>query len=71
MAPKEPQISKQAAADTTRHITLIIPETLEIIRKPGGAKCQSVILTAYNTALLNIYCIKKYKEKIISKKFGQ
>jgi hypothetical protein len=38
MAPKEPQISKQAAAGTTRHITLIIPETLEIIRKPGRAK---------------------------------
>jgi hypothetical protein len=35
MAPKEPKISKQAAAVLTRDITLIIPETLEIIRKPG------------------------------------
>jgi hypothetical protein len=35
MAPKEHKISKQAAAVLTRDITLIIPETLEIIRKPG------------------------------------
>jgi hypothetical protein len=34
MAPKEPKISKQAAAGTTRHITFTILETLEIIMKP-------------------------------------
>jgi len=46
MAPKEPKISKQAAAGTTRDITLTIPETLEIIRKPGNATCQTVIMAA-------------------------
>jgi hypothetical protein len=30
MAPKEPEISKQTAAGTTRHITLTVPETVEI-----------------------------------------
>jgi hypothetical protein len=30
----EPKICKQAGAGTTRHITLTIPDTLEIIRKP-------------------------------------
>jgi hypothetical protein len=33
MAPKEPKISKQAAAGITWHITFTIPETLKIIRK--------------------------------------
>ena len=46
MAHKEPKISKQAAAGTTRDITLTIPETFEIIRKPGNATCQSVIMAA-------------------------
>jgi hypothetical protein len=52
MAPKEPKISKQAAAGTTRHITLTIPEILEIIRKPGNATIQNVIMATSNTGLL-------------------
>jgi len=39
MAPKQPKISKQAAADITRHITFTNPETFEIIKKPGSATC--------------------------------
>jgi len=46
MAAKEPKISKQAAAGTTRHIIFTIPETLETIRKHGIAICQSVIMEA-------------------------
>jgi len=46
MAPKESIISKQAAAGTTRHITLTIAETLEIIKKPGNATSQYVIMAA-------------------------
>jgi hypothetical protein len=63
MAPKEPKITKQAAAGVTRDITLTIPETNEIIRKPLSAKGQSVIMAAYNRGLLTIYSIKKHKEK--------
>jgi len=44
--------------------TLTIPETLEIIMKPGNATSQSVIMAPHNTGFLNIYGIKKYKEKI-------
>jgi hypothetical protein len=55
MAPKEPKISKQAAAGITTHITFTIPKALEIIIKPGSATCQSVIMAAYNKALLTIY----------------
>ena len=64
MAPKESKISKQVATGTTRHITLKIPETLEIIRKPGNAICQSIIMEAYKIGSLIIYGIKKQKTKI-------
>jgi hypothetical protein len=47
MAPKEPKISKQVAAGTTRDITFTIPVILEIIRKPGNATSQNVIMAAY------------------------
>jgi len=46
MIPKEPKISKQAAASITRHITFMIPETIEIIRKLGSATSQSIIMVA-------------------------
>ena len=59
MAPKEPKISKQAAAGTTRDMTLTILETLEIIMKPGSATFQSVIMAAYEIGLLAICGIKK------------
>jgi hypothetical protein len=62
MAPKEPKISKQAAAGTTTDITLTIPETLEIIRKPGNATCQSVIMPTYKIELLTIYGTIKHKK---------
>jgi phosphoserine aminotransferase len=53
MASKKPKISKQAAAATTRHITFTIPETFEIIMKPGSATCQSVNMAAYEIGLLD------------------
>jgi len=59
MAPKEPKIHKQTAAGTTRHVTLTIPETLEIIMKPGSATLQSVVMAAYEIGLLAICGIKK------------
>jgi hypothetical protein len=62
VAPTEPKISKQAAAGTTMDITFTIPQTLKIIRKPGNATCQSVIMAAYKIELLNIYCTIKQKK---------
>ena len=46
MASIEPKISKLGAAGTTRHITLTITETLEIVTKPGSATSQIVIMAA-------------------------
>jgi hypothetical protein len=63
MAPKESKICKQAAAGTTRHITLTIPETIEIIRKPGSATSQNSIMAAYNTGCLTNYDIRKHNKK--------
>jgi len=56
-------ITKLGAALLTRDITLITPETLEIIRKPESATHQSVIMSANNTELLNNYGIKKQNKK--------
>ena len=46
MASTETKISKQGAAGTIQQITLTIPETLEIIRKPGSATRHSIIMAA-------------------------
>jgi len=62
MAHKEPKISKQTATDITRHITLKIPETLEINRKPGNATSQSIITAEYKIGLLNMHGTKKHKK---------
>ena len=47
----ESKISKQAAAGTTRDKTLTIPDTLQIIRKPGSTTNQSVIRAPYKIGL--------------------
>jgi len=67
----EPKICKLGTAGTTMDKTLTNPETLEIIRKPGNARSQNVIMAAYNIGVLNIYGIKKHKEKITCKNVGQ
>jgi hypothetical protein len=44
------------------HTTLFtVTETLEIIRKPGNATSQSVIMAAYKIGLLTVCGIKKHE----------
>jgi len=71
MAPRESKTCKQSAASITRHITFIIPDTLEIIRKPENSTCRIVIVAAYKIGLLTIYGIKETEEKVTRKKLGQ
>jgi len=71
MAHKEPKISNQAVAAKTRDITLTFPETLEIIWKPGSATNHSIIMAAYNIALLTTYGIKNHRGTITYKNLGQ
>ena len=54
MAHRQQKISKQAPAVKTRDITFTIPDTLEIIRKPGNATCQTVITATYKIGLFTI-----------------
>jgi len=70
MASTEPKISKLGAASTTRHITLTITETLEIVMKPEVLQA-SVIMAAYKIGLLTTHGIKKHKEKITCNNLGQ
>jgi hypothetical protein len=42
----------------TREITLTIPQTPEINRKPQSATCHSVTMTAYKIGFLTIYGIR-------------
>jgi hypothetical protein len=44
---------------------------IELIRKPGSATSQSIIMAAYDTGFLTNYCIKKHMKKITCKKLGQ
>jgi len=63
---------KQAVAAKTRYITLKIPEALEIIWKPGSATNHSIIMAAYNTALLTTYgAAKKHRGRITYNNLGQ
>jgi hypothetical protein len=71
MTPKEFKICKQSAAGITMHITFTIPDTLEIIRKPENATCQSVIMAAYKIGLFTIYGIKKHKKNVTCMELGQ
>ena len=52
MALKEPKISKQAVAGTTKEIILTILKKLEIIKKPGSATSQSISMATYKIGLL-------------------
>ena len=71
MASKEHKISKPGAAGTTMDIILTIPKTVEIIREPGTATSQMMIMAAYKNGFLNIWGVKKHKKKIAPKNLGQ
>jgi hypothetical protein len=60
MAPTDPKIHNKV--DTgTRDKQFTTPESLEIIRKPGNATSQSVIMAAYMIGLLTLCGIKKHE----------
>jgi hypothetical protein len=71
LLPKEPKISKQAVAGTTRDMIIIILETIEIIRKPGRTTSKRIILAAHKIGLLTTEGRKKHKEKTSCKNLCQ
>jgi hypothetical protein len=66
MALKDPQSSKQGTAGKRKHVTLMIPQILEIIRRPESGKSQSVVQAAYNIGSSTIYDIIKQKDLLQS-----
>jgi hypothetical protein len=70
MAPKEPKLCKQAVAGTTRHVTFAIPDTLEIIRKPGNAIRQSNIKASIQDWIVEHAWYKETQGNIICKNLG-
>jgi hypothetical protein len=64
MASIATKINKQSVSGTTRRTALTIPETIDIIKKPGNATSQHVITAAYKTGLWTIYGIKKDNENM-------
>jgi hypothetical protein len=54
---------KKTAAGTRRLITFTLPETLEIIIKPGIYTSQSVITAAYKMGLISSFGTKKNARK--------
>jgi hypothetical protein len=71
MPSTEHKLRKVRATDTIRDITLTIPHTLEIMRKPGSATSHSTIMAANDTRFMTNYGIKTYKKKITCKNLGQ
>jgi hypothetical protein len=59
MAPKEPRVSKQAAAGTIRHITFTTAKRTGKIREHGSATRQSVNTATHNNGLLTIQTLGK------------
>jgi hypothetical protein len=49
MASKDPQRSKQCAAGKKKHLTLMIPQKPEIIRRPESGNRCSLLMVSYNT----------------------
>jgi len=70
MAPKEPKISKQAAAGTTTDITLIIPETLKLIREAWKCYMPERYHGSIQDYIVDQLWYNKTQENITYKKLG-
>jgi len=63
MSPKEHKLSKHTVAGTTSDMIRTILDTLEIVRKPGSATSNSIIMASYKIGLLTARGRKTHKEK--------
>jgi hypothetical protein len=48
MASEDPNLNKQGTAGRRQHVTLMIPQKLEIISRLESGKSQSVVVNSYN-----------------------
>ena len=63
---KRSQNYKQVAASRRKHVVLIIPQTLEIIRELRSVESNSVVVAVYNSGLSSVYDINKRKDQFWS-----
>jgi hypothetical protein len=53
MASEDPKLSKQGTADKKKHVTLMIPQKPEIIRRLESDDSQREVVTLCNIRLIN------------------
>jgi hypothetical protein len=64
MSSKDPKVSKQGNAGERKHVTLMIPEKLKIIRMVENGRSCSVVMASYSIGSLTVSYIKKQKEHL-------
>jgi hypothetical protein len=55
-------MSKKVANDKRKHISLTVPQKVEIIRRLESGKNCSVVMASYNTGLSTVCDTKKQKD---------
>jgi len=63
MASEEPKICTQGAAGKRKHVTVMIPQKVEIVR-PESRKSRIVVVASYNTGLSTVCDVKKQMEHL-------
>jgi len=64
MASEDPKMSKQGTAGKRKHVTLMIPEKLKIIRMLETGKRCIVVMVSYSIGLSTVSYIKKQKDQL-------
>ena len=64
MASKDPKMSKQGTSGKRKHVTLMIPEKLKIIRILETGKRYIVVMASYSIGLSTVSYIKKQKDQL-------
>jgi hypothetical protein len=64
MASKDPKISTQGKAGKRKHITLMIPQKLQIIARLESGKSQKEVMASYKSGMSTIHDKQKWKEKL-------
>ena len=66
MASKDPKMSKQGTAGKRKHVTLLIPQKLQIIARFESGKSQKEVMASYKSGMSTTHDKQKWKEKLRS-----
>jgi hypothetical protein len=62
MASKYPKLSEQGTAGQRKHVTLAVPQEIEIIRGLDSGKDQSVVVASYSIGSSTVCDIHKQRD---------